>query len=309
MTSLVDISKITGFSKATVSRALSGNGYVSKKAEEEIKKVAMELDYTTNAIAQELSNGTTRNIGVVLPHVKHPFFNQILEGILEKSFDSNYKIVILPSKYDMSLELTYLEQFRKKAFYSMIFTSLQVDEKVILKYQKYGQIVLCHKPECSNISASFADRDNGYIEAFKWLKAQKVKKTAFLLSRTKSPTTSVTIQNYERVFQNRVSIDQVFGSITSIKDGYDLAPHLIQFDSIFVNSDEIGASIWHWFDEHNLPKPIIIGQEEMQIGKFINLPTVNNNYHQIGESAFELAISDNCKQVSNKSRFILNRSV
>ncbi|MCU5753202.1 LacI family DNA-binding transcriptional regulator [Lactococcus lactis] len=31
MTSLSDLSKLSGYSKATISRALSGNGYVSKK--------------------------------------------------------------------------------------------------------------------------------------------------------------------------------------------------------------------------------------------------------------------------------------
>ena len=116
MTSLSDLSKLSGYSKATISRALSGNGYVSKETRKIILGLAKELDYTPNAIAQDLSAGTTKNIGVVLPYVKHPFFGQILEGILDKSFETGYKIVILPSNYDQNLEIQYLEQLRKKAF-------------------------------------------------------------------------------------------------------------------------------------------------------------------------------------------------
>lgn len=74
MTSLSDLSKLSGYSKATISRALSGNGYVSKETRKIILDLAKELDYTPNAIAQDLSAGTTKNIGVVLPYVKHPFF-------------------------------------------------------------------------------------------------------------------------------------------------------------------------------------------------------------------------------------------
>lgn len=55
MTSLSDLSKLSGYSKATISRALSGNGYVSKETRKIILDLAKELDYTPNTIAQDLS--------------------------------------------------------------------------------------------------------------------------------------------------------------------------------------------------------------------------------------------------------------
>ena len=46
MTSLSDLSKLSGYSKATISRALSGNGYVSKETRKIILDLAKELDYS-----------------------------------------------------------------------------------------------------------------------------------------------------------------------------------------------------------------------------------------------------------------------
>ena len=138
----------------------------------QILDLAKELDYTPNAIAQDLSAGTTKNIGVVLPYVKHPFFGQILEGILDKSFETGYKIVILPSNYDQNLEIQYLEQLRKKAFEALIFTSREVSEQTVHKYQKYGPIILCHKPKSKKIAASYAERKIGYRKALEWLQEQ-----------------------------------------------------------------------------------------------------------------------------------------
>lgn len=146
MTSLSDLAKITGYSKATVSRAISGNGYISNQARDIILNVAHDLDYTTNSIAQDLSLGTTKNIGVILPNVKNPFFSEIFEGILNKSFETGYKIVTLPSNYNPEVEIKYLEMLRKKAISGLIFTSRNISEETILKYNKYGPIVLCHKP-------------------------------------------------------------------------------------------------------------------------------------------------------------------
>jgi DNA-binding LacI/PurR family transcriptional regulator len=307
MTSLSDLARLSGYSKATISRALSGNGYVSKETREIILNLANDLDYTPNAIAQELSAGTTKNIGVVLPYVKHPFFSQILEGILDKSFETGYKIVILPSNYDQKLEIQYLEQLRKKAFEALIFTSRKVSEETVLKYQKYGPIILCHKPQSKMIAASYAQRSTGYEKAFEWLREQGCEKIGFLFSRYKSPTTSVTLQTYNKIYKQKVKTEQIITGAVTSTDGYNLGTKLTQFDSIFANSDDIAANVWRWFDRHNIPKPIIIGQEALIAGQLLNIPTVDNHFLQVGRSAFELAISCETKQLAIESDFIINR--
>ncbi|EKF50838.1 LacI family DNA-binding transcriptional regulator [Lactococcus garvieae] len=307
MTSLSDIAKLTGYSKATVSRVLSGNGYASKKACEEILKTAADLDYATNAIAQELAHGATRNIGVVLPYIKAPFFSKILEGILEKSFETGYKIIILPSNYNEELEIQYLEKLRKKAFEAIIFTSRQVSEETILKYQKYGPIVLCHRPNNRNIPATYANRIPAYREAFQWLKAQGCTNIGFLLSRGKSPTISTTLQAYRDVYKRDANPEQIKSGLISPEDAYQLSPELTQFDGIFANSDEIAANVWRWFDEQKLSKPIIVGQERLLSGQLLKLPTVDNHCRKVGRMAFEQALSQTIEQSSINSEFILER--
>lgn len=305
MTSLSDLSKLTGYSKSTVSRAISGNGYVSPEAKQKILDCADTLDYATNAIAQDLAKGTNHNIGLIVPHIKHPFFKQILEGVLETNFDSGYKIVILPSDYDEKLELKYLEQFRKKAFEALIFTSVQISEEKIRPYQKYGPIVLCHKPQSSQISAIYTQREMGYEKAFDWLKTQNVKTVGFLLAREKSPTTSVTVRAYEKVFGQKVTDQQIMTGAVSDEDGYRLADKMRGFDAVFANSDNIAAGVWQWFDEKKIPKPIIVGQEKLLSGRLLDLPTVDNHYLQLGREAFRLAISKEMKQIPIESDFIV----
>ncbi|MEY8457837.1 LacI family DNA-binding transcriptional regulator [Lactococcus ileimucosae] len=307
MTSLSDIAKLTGYSKATVSRVLSGNGYASQKACEKILKTAAELDYATNAIAQELAHGATHNIGVVLPYIKASFFSKILEGILERSFETGYKIIILPSNYNQDLEIQYLEKLRKKALEAIIFTSRQVSEETILKYQKYGPIVLCYRPENSNIPATYANRIPAYRQAFQWLKEQNCSNIGFLLSRGNSPTISTTLQAYRDIYNIKPHLEQIKSGLISAEDAYRLAPELTQFDGIFANSDEIAANIWRWFDEQQLPKPIIVGQERLLSGQLLKIPTVDNHCHEVGRMAFEQAISKTGGQSSIPSEFILER--
>ncbi|MFD1670912.1 HAD hydrolase family protein [Agrilactobacillus yilanensis] len=97
--------------------------YVSAKTRADVERVIKQANYVPNAVAQDLSFGKTHNIGVVLPHASHPYFTQLIRGIAEAAFASNYRITLLPSEYNETLEIKYLEQMRRKLFDGLIFTS------------------------------------------------------------------------------------------------------------------------------------------------------------------------------------------
>lgn len=123
MTNIHDIARLSGYSVSTVSRVLNHQNYVSAKTRGDIEAVINKLDYVPNAVARNLSRGATLTIGVVLPHVDHPYFTQLLHGIMRAAFAANYHIVLLPSKWDSQLELKYLEALRQHAYDALIFTS------------------------------------------------------------------------------------------------------------------------------------------------------------------------------------------
>ncbi|TAR47962.1 LacI family transcriptional regulator, partial [Lactiplantibacillus plantarum] len=86
MTNIHDIARLSGYSVSTVSRVLNHQNYVSAKTRGDIEAVINKLDYVPNAVARNLSRGATLTIGVVLPHVDHPYFTQLLHGIMRAAF-------------------------------------------------------------------------------------------------------------------------------------------------------------------------------------------------------------------------------
>ena len=67
MTSIIDVAKVAGVSKSTVSRLISGKGYVSADSQEKILKAMKELNYTPNYVARNLRAGATKTIGFLAP--------------------------------------------------------------------------------------------------------------------------------------------------------------------------------------------------------------------------------------------------
>ena len=65
---IIDIAKLAGVSKSTVSRYLN-NGYVGAESREKIKKVIDETGFMPQSYAKSLRTGKTNLIGVIVPKI------------------------------------------------------------------------------------------------------------------------------------------------------------------------------------------------------------------------------------------------
>lgn len=94
MSTIADVARRAGVSKATVSRALSGRGEVSEATREHVRAVAEELGYVAHASARSLATGRTQSIGVVIPTLQRWFFTEVLKGIQEELFERDLDLVL-----------------------------------------------------------------------------------------------------------------------------------------------------------------------------------------------------------------------
>lgn len=91
---LKDISKITGFSISTVSRALKNDPRISDKTKREILRVARELGYKTSI---EIGNDKIIMLLVANPHESmesDEFFSKVQKGILENATKENFHYLV-----------------------------------------------------------------------------------------------------------------------------------------------------------------------------------------------------------------------
>lgn len=298
MTTIRDIAKLSGYSIATVSRVLNQHGYVSDTTRAEIEKVIQDQNYVPNAVARDLSVGKTHNIGVVLPHASHPYFTQLIRGIMAAAFPSDYRITLLPSEYNEMIEIKYLEQLRRKLFDGLIFTSHGISLKRLSSYLTYGPIVICEDPENNHIPAVYSDRETGYHDAFVWLATKGVKQIAFLFSRpaSESATSFATLNAFQAVYHIHPQAKLVVDNVTTFLDGYAAAEKLhntaLPIEMIFTNGDDVAAGVRQYYLDHHLVAPDLIGQENQLSGFLMNIPTIDHHFVEIGEKALSLVISD-----------------
>lgn len=169
MTNIHDIARLSGYSVSTVSRVINHQKYVADDKRAKVEAIMQELDYVPNRVARDLSRGRTKTIGVVLPYANHPYFARVVDGIVSAGFAAGYKIMLLPTNYDMTIERHYLEDLRSKAYDALIFTSRSSSLDTLERYRKYGQIVCCEDPgDDRALAAAYTDRMASYVTALRY---------------------------------------------------------------------------------------------------------------------------------------------
>jgi DNA-binding LacI/PurR family transcriptional regulator len=116
MSSLAEVARRAGVSKATASRALSGAAHVSPAARERVSAAASDLGYVVSSTAASLVTGRTKNVGVITPFINRWFFAEVLEGIEGALIQAGYDLTLfrLPAEPEQRSRLFHYFLVRKR---------------------------------------------------------------------------------------------------------------------------------------------------------------------------------------------------
>jgi hypothetical protein len=100
---IIDVAKLCGYSKATVSRAYASPETVSEKTREKVYAAAKKLNYAPNAIARAMVRQQTENIAFIIhekqyPAILNPFYSPLLEAAMQEGTRRNYSLFVTTSQ-------------------------------------------------------------------------------------------------------------------------------------------------------------------------------------------------------------------
>lgn len=120
---IIDIAKKAGVSKSTVSRVLSGNGYVKEETRKKIEAVISENHYSPSSIARNLSAKETNTVGVLIQEVGNPFFAELLEGITEILDEKSISMFLCDTDNDFHKQMHALEVMKEQRVKGLILNA------------------------------------------------------------------------------------------------------------------------------------------------------------------------------------------
>ena len=131
MATIVDVARLAGVTPTTVSRVINNRGYISEKTKKRVHEVMDELGYQPNEIARSLTKQKSNTIGVIVPHISHPYFAKLISNLENEAAKKDYKIILCTSKEKAEKEKQYLDMCKSNRVAGIIICSGNVESNKI----------------------------------------------------------------------------------------------------------------------------------------------------------------------------------
>ncbi|WP_081625644.1 LacI family DNA-binding transcriptional regulator [Bacillus sp. 123MFChir2] len=251
ISTIEDIAKLAGVSKATVSRVINHHPYVRTELRERVQAIIDEKNYVPVAVAKDLRRLQTNLIGVVVPNLYHPFFSRFIQEVSNILKEDCYDVVILQSNYAPERERDFIHYVRTKKLDGLIFATLSLPIEEIECVSTSGAIVICNEHvETELISTvQFDEELAGYLGT-KHLLEKGYKRIGFCYDTLKSKAQRKRYKGYKKALREyRLLLQQewILPNCYGLRDGRRVLQMMQSMknapDAMFTGSDEIAAGM------------------------------------------------------------------
>ncbi len=124
--SIADIARYAGVSHTTVSRALRESPLISPDTRGRIQRIAREMGYTPNALAQSLQTQRTNTIGLVVTTIADPFFSDVVKGVEGVAREAGFSVFFGASHNEPEQEIVLIDTFHRRRVDGILIASSRV---------------------------------------------------------------------------------------------------------------------------------------------------------------------------------------
>lgn len=125
-TTIDDIAKKAGVSKATVSRVLNNRPEgVGAETRLRIQELILETGFQPSGFARGLATGKSHSVGLIIPDITNPFYSQMVRGIEDTLNTAGYSLFLCNSDRDIKKEKGYINLLIEKEVDGIILDSAE----------------------------------------------------------------------------------------------------------------------------------------------------------------------------------------
>lgn len=161
--SLKTLAERAGVSKATASWVLSGQGRsrgISPDTCEKVMNKAKEIGYRPNRLAQGLSTGKSRTVGVVLSSLADPFYGGLALALIDEAEKRGYSVMMATSESDSVKEINAIKIFIENQMDGILVTPCLDSKQALCECVDEGTNLVMIDRGIKGVSAPSVVMDN-----------------------------------------------------------------------------------------------------------------------------------------------------
>ncbi|GBF10728.1 LacI family DNA-binding transcriptional regulator [Tepidibacillus infernus] len=305
MTTISDVAKIAGVSRASVSRVINNNSSVNEEIRQKVLKAMDELGFTPNVSARNLRIKQTKTLAVIVPLISNPFFSRLVQTMGIEAEKLGYKLLICQSRHDLKDEKNFLDLLKTRQVDGIVMASVRNSWEFIKGYLQYGPIILCNEYFTDSDAAipivKVDQKQGGYLSAKHLLKLGH-KRIAFCISDNESRSGLErkegflqALKEFNLTFNDSLIMNNAFDITSGREIFYRLRSLPEPVTAVFTGSDEVAVGIISEAKKNGVRIPedlAVVGFDDLPIAKIIepNLTTIHQPIDKIATTSIETII-------------------
>ena len=306
---LSDVAQAAGASPMTVSRVVTGSGYVSSELRRRVERVIAKLGYSPNRLARSLKGAPTKTIGVLLPDLSNPFSTDLARGIEQVLLARGYCPFVVCAGIGNGLENSAIQAFIDHRVAGAVFAtrSPAMDRNTIIEMtrKRFPVVVVGPEFEDEGIDHVVASYRRGGFEATRHLINAGRKRIAFLGSTIEDEKPIQRFEGYlDALKEHGIAPNKALtvapterSTWSSHEDGYECMHRLLDLrkppDAVFAQNDYAAMGALRALYERGVSVPedvAIVGFDNVACGAYSAPPlsTVSHFGFEQGKRAGSL---------------------
>ncbi|MEO3741591.1 LacI family transcriptional regulator, asc operon repressor [Kosakonia oryzendophytica] len=283
MATMLEVAKRAGVSKATVSRVLTGKGYVGEETKARVFQAIAESGYRPNLLARSLASNKTQTLGLVVTNTLYHgvYFSELLSHAARMTEDKGRQLLLADGKHSAEEErqaIQYLLDLRCDAIiiYPRFLSVDELDE--IIQNHSQPIMVLNRRLRKNSSHCVYSDQKASSQSAVLQLIAQGHREIAFITGSLDSPTGIERLSGYKDALtqqhipvRNELIVEGKWTPLSGAMGVRELLSRGVSFSALVASNDDMAIGAIKQLHDSKIAVPqqvSIIGFDDIAMAPF-----------------------------------------
>ncbi|KNC13323.1 transcriptional regulator [Pantoea sp. RIT-PI-b] len=283
MATILEVAKVAGVSKATVSRVLSGNGYVSQEKREKVYQAIAETDFRPNLLARNLATKSSQTIGLVITNTLYTgsYFTELMQHSARLMEQQGRQLLLVDGKHSAEEEraaIQFLLDLRCDGviIYPRFLTTDEMDS--IIAQHKHPILVINRRLRQHHSYCIYSDQQRSSAAAVEQLIALGHREIAFITGSLDSPTGRERLAGYKAALEKQgIAVDEalIVEGKWQAQNGMAAVEHLLAqgraFSALVASNDDMAVGALKALSDHHIAVPAqvaVMGFDDIPLAPF-----------------------------------------
>lgn len=311
MTTMLEVARRAGVSKATVSRVLSGNGYVSQETKDRVFLAIEESGYRPNLLARNLATKKNQTLGLVVTNTLYHgvYFSELLFHAASMTEAQGRRLILADGKHSAQEEreaIQYLLDLRCDGIiiYPRFLSVDEIDD--IIQQQQQPVLVINRRLRRNSSHCVYCDQKSASQQAVEKLIARGHRDIAFITGSLDSPTGIERLSGYKDALtkhgiaiRDELIVEGKWTPATGAAGVDMLRERQVSFSALVASNDDMAVGAIKQLHAHGVSVPqqvSVIGFDDIALAPYM-IPAL---------SSVRIPVTEMIKETINRLIFMLD---